>query len=127
MKGKFVGFQILEKDAERGQIFPYPATAEDVAVQLREMGYIAFKPQKWIAQPTLNLREIMDKLGEGGPVVTIRKGSTPGLSEDPCLKMAEATDGIISREHEELLKRVSDPRAKALGRAALTKAVRAGG
>lgn len=44
MAGKFVGFQILEKDAERGEVYPYPASAEDVAAQLRKMGYVVKGP-----------------------------------------------------------------------------------
>lgn len=118
MEGKFVGFQILERDAERGQIYPYPATAEDVATQLRTMGYVvsSHPVSPWpicVDAPGFSTVREERKIMERRPF-------------DHYLKMARATDGIIAREHEALLEKLSDPRAKALGRAALTKANKAG-
>lgn len=71
MEGKFVGFQILERDGN-GDIYPYPVTAEDVATQLREMGYVVLRdePEKF-----LTTQAFIDELRKyADPKHTIKAG-----------------------------------------------------
>lgn len=70
MEGKFVGFQILERDAERGQIFPYPASPEAVATQLRAMGYVVCGPNtKWKVEKTPYIKAAMEDLEDKNIVI----------------------------------------------------------
>ena len=70
MAGKFVAFQMLVKDDERGENFIHPASAEDVATQLRKMG--------WTVRPPGCIESCIAGAKQAAEIVSLARSTRPG-------------------------------------------------